>query len=158
MNYILIWKPKFNIFHFRLPPQTNGNEPCPQNFNHDILREIRNVIVFLLWIFGSRSVSFPDETGFPQAMEIMENLENHQTNFRPKVSKMCPHWRTEDDINLRRKKIDFLRQYLSVSHHFLDAPFTGMSVFLLQLKIKNYSHYLSRNSCSKFDIDVPITQ
>ena len=28
----------------------------------------------------------------------------------------------------------------------------------LQLKIKNYFHYLPKNSCLKFDVDIPITQ
>ena len=54
-----------------------------------------------------------------------------QTNCRPKVSKICPQCRTDDDVSLKTYllygKIDFLRQYLTVCHHFLDESLSGDS-------------------------------
>ena len=47
--------------------------------------------------------------------------------------------------------------YVAVCRHFLQAQFSGGSCSL-QLKIKNYFHYLARNKRSKSDVDVPITQ
>ena len=44
-----------------------------------------------------------------------------------------------------------------VSDHFLDVTFSGVS-FSVAVDNKKYSYYLSRNSRSKFDVDVSITQ
>ena len=54
-------------------------------------------------------------------------------------------------------KFDFLYQYLNDYHNFFVTHFPEV-IFSSQIKILKLFHYLLRNSCSKFDVDVSITR
>ena len=38
---------------------------------------------------------------FMESLTLQETRSIYETNCRPKVSKMCLQWRTEDDVNLK---------------------------------------------------------
>ena len=85
-----------------------------------------------------------------------------QTNFRPKVSKICPQCRTENDINLKKVTLIWKNRFspsiLNRLSSFLRCTIFCCKLFRCTSKLKIIYILYPRNSCSKFDVDVPITQ